>query len=78
MDIKKIDENFYIFLRQLVADDLPRLKKMGIQTIICNRPDGEVANQPTFEDISEQAQKLGLRAVFIPVSPLGISAFLKS
>ena len=43
------------------------IAKQGFRSIICNRPDGEGADQPTFEEIEAMAKKAGLEASYIPI-----------
>ena len=58
---------------QIQVDDLAQLKSLGIEVVINNRPDGEVAGQPTHEDMAAAASELGLIYYFIPVSPSGLT-----
>ncbi len=58
---------------QIQVDDLAQLKSLGIEVVINNRPDGEVAGQPTHEDMAAAAAELGLTYYFIPVSPAGLT-----
>jgi uncharacterized protein (TIGR01244 family) len=58
---------------QIQVDDLAQLKSLGIEVVINNRPDGEVAGQPTHEDMAAAAAELGLAYYFIPVSPAGLT-----
>jgi sulfide:quinone oxidoreductase len=42
---------------QITADDLARPSpRQGFRAIICNRPDGEGMDQPTFEEIEAAAE----------------------
>ena len=52
---------------QLSVADLSAVKAQGIRSIICNRPDGEAGDQPTFEEIAKAAKKLGLETHYLPV-----------
>ena len=52
---------------QITVDDVAELKKMGFRSIICNRPDGEEAGQPTFPEIAEAARTAGLEVRNLPV-----------
>ena len=36
---------------QILVSDLPALAQAGFKAIICNRPDGEGADQPSFKEI---------------------------
>jgi cysteine desulfurase len=37
--------------------------------VICNRPDVESADQPSFEEIAAAARELGLEARYLPIEP---------
>ncbi|WP_412507217.1 TIGR01244 family sulfur transferase [Roseovarius sp. SYSU LYC5161] len=52
---------------QVCPDDLTAIKDAGYRAVICNRPDGEAADQPTFEEIEAAAKKLGLEARYLPI-----------
>lgn len=54
---------------QITLKDIPALKKLGYRSIICNRPDGEGADQPSFKEIETAAKKAGLEAIYMPVVP---------
>ena len=47
MHVKKIDEGISV-AEQLHESDIPELKIMGFTLIVCNRPDDEASNQPSF------------------------------
>ena len=46
---------------------MPALKKAGFRAIICNRPDGEGADQPSFDEIEAAAKAAGIEARYVPV-----------
>jgi len=46
---------------------MAELKAAGIKAIICNRPDGEGADQPTFPEIAKAAKKAGIAARYVPI-----------
>lgn len=52
---------------QIAIAELPAIKAQGFRSIICNRPDGEDAGQPSFEDVSVAAKAEGLEVVWQPV-----------
>ncbi|MFT6091892.1 TIGR01244 family sulfur transferase [Sulfitobacter sp.] len=66
METKKLTERLSVS-PQILADDMAELKAQGFRAIICNRPDGEGTDQPTFTEIETAAKKHGLEAVYIPV-----------
>lgn len=66
MEVKKISGNLSVSA-QVLSEDIEELAKLGYKAIICNRPDGEGADQPTFAEIKKVAHKAGLEAVYIPI-----------
>ena len=53
MDIKTLTANLSV-TPQITASDMQAIKDAGFRAIICNRPDGEGADQPTFEEIAKE------------------------
>lgn len=53
---------------QIDVGDLDALSAVGINTIICNRPDGEKAGQPSSEALAAAANERGMSFTFMPVS----------
>ena len=43
--------------QQIQLEDLQTLADLGFRSIVCNRPDGEGPDQPTFEQISKAAKE---------------------
>src|ERR1700741_3917100 len=66
MELKKLTETFAVSPQIRVAD-LAALREMGFRAIICNRPDGEGADQPTFTEIEQASRELGIEAHYLPV-----------
>ncbi len=66
MDLKKITEKTTVSA-QIAPADLEAIKAAGIRAIICNRPDGEGADQPSFDEIAAAAEKVGIEARYVPV-----------
>ncbi|HBV55744.1 MAG TPA: TIGR01244 family phosphatase [Rhodobacteraceae bacterium] len=52
---------------QITADDVAKAKAAGFRAIICNRPDGEGADQPAFAEIAAAAKKAGLETRYLPI-----------
>ena len=52
---------------QISAVDIDAINEAGIRAIICNRPDGEGADQPSFEEIAAAAKIAGIEARYVPV-----------
>ena len=51
---------------QIAAHDLQALREAGFKAVICNRPDGEAADQPNFEEIERAARDQGMQARYLP------------
>jgi sulfide:quinone oxidoreductase len=66
MQLKKITEKVTVS-PQITAADMAAIKAEGFRAIICNRPDGEGADQPSFEEIEAAAKAAGLEARYVPV-----------
>ncbi len=66
MDIKKITDKTSV-TPQITAEDMDAIKDAGFRAIICNRPDGEGADQPNFEEIEAAANAAGIKAAYVPV-----------
>jgi len=67
MDAKTISEQLSVS-PQILADDLKGLADQGFRSVICNRPDGEGADQPVFQEIEAAAETAGLEARYVPVT----------
>ena len=59
MDIRKINRGLSVS-PQIAPADMAELKMAGFRSIICNRPDGEGNDQPTFSEIEAAARSAGL------------------
>jgi len=73
MDIKKLSDDIAV-CGQITVEDIAAIKDAGFATIICNRPDGESPDQPTFADIAAAAATAGLAHAKIPITPGQMSA----
>jgi sulfide:quinone oxidoreductase len=67
MDIRPVTKAFAVS-PQIEPTDMDALASQGFTAVICNRPDGEEALQPTSDAMSEAAQKAGLAYYYIPMS----------
>ena len=54
---------------QLEISDIAQLAKEGIKSLISNRPDNEDPGQLSFADIAAEAQRHGMVACHIPITP---------
>ena len=52
---------------QITVADVAALAEAGFNSIICNRPDGEGADQPVFAEIATAAQSHGMTAHYQPI-----------
>ena len=66
MDIRSVDNTFGVSA-QLQASDVEALAAAGVKALICNRPDGESADQPNFSEIEAAAAAVGIRCIYQPV-----------
>jgi sulfide:quinone oxidoreductase len=66
MDARPISETLSV-AGQIRPEDIPDIAKAGYRAIICNRPDGEAGDQPTFEEIEAKADASGLKTLYLPV-----------
>ena len=66
MDIRKITDKTSVS-PQITVDDITAIKDAGFRAIVCNRPDGEGADQPSFDEIEAAAELAGLKATYVPV-----------
>ena len=66
MDIKALSSKASV-TPQIKVDDLPAIKEKGFRSIICNRPDGEGTDQPTYKEIEVAAAKLGIDTAYQPI-----------
>lgn len=73
MRIRRINGMFTI-ANHVAVSDVERLATSGYKTLICNRPDGEADDQDEFKDVAAVAEKLGMKAVYLPVELSGASA----
>ena len=73
MELRAINETYSV-TGQITVEDLAAIKAAGFQSIVCHRPDGEVADQPSFASIKAAAEALGIEVRHIPVGPMGVTA----
>jgi sulfide:quinone oxidoreductase len=66
MDIKRLTAGVSVS-PQIKAADVQAVRDAGFRAIICNRPDGEGADQPNFAEIEVAAKALGMATVYQPI-----------
>jgi sulfide:quinone oxidoreductase len=52
---------------QILPNQVASLAKAGFKSIICNRPDGEGADQPSFAEIEAAATAARMQATYLPI-----------
>jgi sulfide:quinone oxidoreductase len=67
MQVKPIDTRLSVG-PQIAPEDIAELAARGFRSVVCNRPDGEGPDQPSFAEIETAAQAAGLEARHIPVT----------
>lgn len=65
MDIHHLTDELSV-APQIVSQDLKAIHDAGFRSIICNRPDGEGADQPNFDEIERAASQHGLHSRYLP------------
>jgi sulfide:quinone oxidoreductase len=65
MDIKSLTPLLSISPQILIAE-IKAVAQAGFKAIICNRPDGEGPDQPSFKEIEAAALQYGLQAQYLP------------
>ena len=66
MDPKVITDQLSVS-PQISVEDVKALAELGFKAIICNRPDGEGSDQPTYAEISRAAEAAGIAIRHIPI-----------
>ena len=66
MDLRKITPQFTAS-PQISIEDIAVIAANGYRAILCNRPDGEAPDQPSFEEIEAAAKAVGLEARYVPI-----------
>ncbi|MDJ0639843.1 MAG: TIGR01244 family sulfur transferase, partial [Paracoccaceae bacterium] len=68
MDFRTIDSGLAVS-PQIELAEVSAVAEAGYKSIICNRPDGEAADQPTHEEMRRAAEQAGLEFRYLPVTP---------
>jgi len=66
VDIKTITDQLSVS-DQILPSQVRDIAHAGFKSIICNRPDGEGADQPVFAEIETAAKAAGLMAAYQPI-----------
>jgi len=67
MNYAQIADNYWV-APQIEIADITKLKLEGFDVVVCNRPDGEELNQPTFSDIEAECADQGMEFHFLPMN----------
>lgn len=67
MQIQQMSDDYFVS-GQILAEHIPALAEHGIKSVICNRPDGEVAGQPAWAEIEAAAIAAGMGVRNIPIT----------
>lgn len=59
---------------QLIVSDIKQLAQQGIKLLICNRPDAEETDQPSYKEIEAAAIENNISFVNIPFSGINVPA----
>lgn len=65
MDIKALSAELSV-APQIAAADMRAVAEAGFRSVICNRPDGEGADQPAFSEIERASNEQGLQVRYLP------------
>ena len=66
MDIRRLTSEVSVS-SQITQEDIGDIRAAGFQAIICNRPDGESADPPAYDQIAAAGAKAGLEVRYLPV-----------
>ncbi|NGY03220.1 bifunctional protein tyrosine phosphatase family protein/NAD(P)/FAD-dependent oxidoreductase [Solimonas terrae] len=66
MQVRKLGDDLSV-APQIAVADIAALAAQGYRSLICNRPDGEGADQPLYEEIARAAEAAGLKPVYLPI-----------
>lgn len=73
MNVTQLSPTFQVS-PQLSVDDVTEAKEQGIDVIVCNRPDGESADQVPAADIRRACDAAGIKFVELPMNGPNYSA----
>jgi sulfide:quinone oxidoreductase len=69
MPIFKLSESLSV-AAQIAPQDVPNIAAQGFTTVVCNRPDGEVPDQASMDEIEAACNAAGLLFVRYPVNAM--------
>jgi sulfide:quinone oxidoreductase len=68
VEIKQLSSTFAV-TGQVTPASLEDAAGLGFTAVVCNRPDGEAAEQPSSLEMATAAARAGLAFEYIPVEP---------
>ena len=68
MDIKTLNNELSVSAH-LVPANMRDVAEAGFRSVICNRPDGEAADQPPYAEIERACREQGMQARWLPAEP---------
>lgn len=72
MDIRPLSETYSVS-PQITPEDVANIKAAGFETVICNRPDGEIPPDLHAETLRKAVEAAGLRFVLNPMAGGGLT-----
>lgn len=66
MNISRLSPQYSVSA-QIQIGDLIEIKRLHYDGVVCNRPDGEAADQPRMSELAQEAQRLGIDFIAIPM-----------
>ncbi|MCA0901349.1 TIGR01244 family sulfur transferase [Microbulbifer agarilyticus] len=81
MDLKQLNEQVSVSAEPAL-DDMAQLAKAGVEVVVCNRPEHESEDIPTYDELDRAVTDAGMQFVAIPFSrgqmqPAHCEAFAK-
>ncbi|GAB2503393.1 protein tyrosine phosphatase family protein [Microbulbifer agarilyticus] len=81
MDLKQLNEQVSVSAEPAL-DDMAQLAKAGVEVVVCNRPEHESEDIPTYDELDRAVTDAGMEFVAIPFSrgqmqPAHCEAFAK-
>ena len=72
MDIRPLTETYSV-TPQIAPEDIAAIAEAGFQTVICNRPDGEIPPELHLSTLRPALEAAGLKVVENPMSGGGLT-----
>jgi sulfide:quinone oxidoreductase len=70
MNIRQITDEISVS-PQISVSDVAGIAAAGFRAVICNRPDGEAADQPLSDDVAIAVKASGMEWRMLPVTQIG-------